>query len=97
MPVAKGFFWRFCRAKIAITNRDSTTCSAAAATALLVTFRDHFLRPQNIATPDETALYPHHNPPVIFRKLRRFKADHPMHRQVDKFFQFNLGDFHPVQ
>src|SRR3984893_5993991 len=64
---------------------------------LTKTFRDHFLRPDQLAAPEKPSLQSHQNASIVFRKLCRLVTHDAMNSQIDVFLRLNFPDFEAVE
>src|SRR6267378_440187 len=71
-------------------NRQSEEASAKA-------LGNDFLGANQLVTPDESALHPHDDSTILFRKIRWFIVDHAMTCAIDAFPRLNLLYVESVQ
>jgi len=50
---------------------------------------DHFLRPQHLVAPEKAAFHPHDDLAILFRKVRRLEADHPVNSPIDHLLRLD--------
>src|ERR1700730_232426 len=55
---------------------------------LAVALGDNFFGPNEVFSPEKTALHPHDYPAILLRIVGRFITDDPMKRSIEAFFVF---------
>src|SRR3984893_14171032 len=60
-------------------------------------FRDDFFRTEQLASPEKTTFYPHHDAAVLFREICRLETDHAVQRAIDRLLWFDLFHIESMQ
>ena len=64
---------------------------------LVEPFRDDFLGTYDLAAPEEARPDPNDDPPIFFRRIRRFITDHAMKGVVGMLLGLNFFDLEPMK
>src|ERR1700726_3668574 len=60
-------------------------------------FRDNLFGSNHLATPAKSSLHPHHDAPILLRKIRRLVTDHAMNRAVHALLRFDFFDVETME
>src|ERR1700688_841259 len=60
-------------------------------------FRDNLFGSNHLPTPAKSSLHPHHDAPILFRKIRRLITDHAMNRAVHTLQRFDFFDVETME